>query len=383
MKKVLFVATVFRFLNFEKSDMKLLQDLGFEVHTATNMHGEKWLQDDGSFESLGLINHQIDFDRTPFSIKSAKSYKQLKKLMDTHHFDIIHCHTPVAAAIARIAALGTRKKGSYIIYTCHGFHFNKSSSKKSWLLYYPIEKILAKATDMIITINKEDYGVIQKFNVPEKRYIHGVGVDVDHIISLKPDIAGVRKKLNIPANAFVILTIGELSDRKNQMVILKALAKLQNDKLFYIMCGTGSKYDEYKKYVTDNGLNKQVLFTGQLSHEQVFNISKCVDIGAIPSKIEGLGLAGIEILAAGKPLIGSNVHGIKDYLIDNLTGISFNPEDVDAASDAIMRFYVDKKYYSLCSSNAMVVAQKFDINVSRLEMLQIYKEVSLEVEDDE
>lgn len=380
MKKVLFVATVFRFLNFEKSDMRLLQNLDYEVHTATNMHSEKWLQDDGSFEGLGLINHQIDFDRTPFSAKSVKAFKQLQKLMDTYHFDIIHCHTPVAAAIARVAALGARKKGSYIIYTCHGFHFNRNSSKKSWVLYYPIEKMLAKVTDMIITINKEDYDVIQKFDVPHKRYIPGVGVDVEQIISLNPDVTCLRAELNIPTNAFVILTIGELSDRKNQLVILKALTKIHNEKLFYVMCGTGSKYDEYKKYVTDNGLNNQVLFTGQLSHEQVLNISKCVDIGAIPSKIEGLGLAGIEILASGKPLIGSNVHGIKDYLIDNVTGISFAPEDVDAAADAIMRFYADKEYYSLCSDNAIEVARRFDINVSRAKMLQIYKEVDCKVE---
>jgi len=379
MKRVLFIATVFRFLNFEKSDMNILQSMGYEIHTATNMYGEEWLQDDGSFEELNLIKHQVDFDRTPFSKHSIKAYKQLKEIMNSMHFDIIHCHTPVAAAIARLAAVNSRRHGSYVIYTCHGFHFNKKSSKVSWMLYYPIERVMANVTDMIITINNEDYNVIQKFNVLNKKYIPGVGVDVLSISELYVDRKEVRRRLNVPEDAFVILTIGELSNRKNQMVILRALNRLQNKSIFYIMCGTGTKYDEYRQFVLEHKLEKQVYFTGQLKHEQVMEISKCVDIGAIPSKIEGLGLAGIEILAAGKPLIGSNVQGIKDYLIDDVTGISFHPDDVEAAGDAIIKLWKDSTFYEVCANNALKVAKKFDISVAKKEMQNIYREVDKKI----
>lgn len=375
MKRALMVATVFKFLNFEKSDIEILQSMGYEVHTATNMHGAKWLQDDGTFKGNPIIRHQIDFGRSPFSKDSIKAYKQLKKLLSEYPFDLIHCHTPVAAAITRIAANKYRKKGTKVIYTSHGFHFHKTSGLKSWLLYYPIERILAPKTDAIITINKEDYNVIQKFRVKEKRYIPGVGVDVGYIHSLKVDRNEMLREVGIPANAFVILTIGELSDRKNQSVVIKALEDLKKESIYYILCGTGQKEQEYKELVKRAELENRVVFAGQREHEWVMKLAHAVDLGAIPSKIEGLGLAGIEMLAAGTPLIGSNVQGIKDYLIDGKTGISCSPNNCKAFAEAIYKMLNDKKYYKQVSSFAYSISSRFDISISRRAMIEIYSKL--------
>ena len=375
MKLVLMVATVFKFLNFEKSDIEILQSMGYEVHTATNMREAKWLQDDGTFENNPIIRHQIDFGRSPYSKDNIKAYKQLEKLLSEYQFELIHCHTPVAAAITRIAANKYRKKETKVIYTSHGFHFHKTSSLKSWLLYYPIEKMLASRTDVIITINKEDYSVIQKFRVKEKRYIPGVGVDVDHIHSLKVDRNEILGEFGIPENAFVILTIGELSDRKNQSVVIKALKSFKKESIYYILCGTGQKEQGYKKLAKKTGLENHVIFAGQRDHEWVMKLAHAVDLGAIPSKIEGLGLAGIEILAAGTPLIGSDVHGIKDYLIDGKTGISCNPNNYKSFSEAIYKLLNNKKYYKQVSLSAYSIAAQFDISISRRTMIEIYSKL--------
>lgn len=377
MKKVLIVATVYHFLNFEKSDIQILKNMGYEIHTATNMEGEKWLQDDGTFDDIDIIKHQIDFSRSPFSIKSLKAYEELRSLIKNYQFDIIHCHTPVAAAITRIAALHVRGKKAYMIYTCHGFHFNKKSGLRNWILYYPLERMLAHFTDMIITINKEDYGVINKFKVKEKRYIPGVGVDIEGISSISVDKIAFRRSMGISSSAFVIMSIGELSDRKNQQVILQAIAKLKDKNIIYVMCGTGSKKNDYEVLVNDLGIKDQVIFTGQRDHDWVMRFSHCIDLGAIPSKIEGLGLAGIEMLAAGKPLVGSNVHGIKDYLVDGKTGISCDPEDAEEFAKAIFKLKNDKEYYNLCMKNAYGMAKKFDEKISKKMMLENYKIVEL------
>lgn len=375
MKRALIVATVIKFLEFEKSDIKILLDMGYEVHIAVNMHGEDWLRDDGTFAGMDVIRHQIDFGRKPFSCANIRSYRQLKRLFQQYYFDIIHCHTPVASAIARVAAITERKRGSYVIYTCHGFHFHKKSDRKSRMLYYPVERVLALITDMMIAVNKEDYHVIRSFKVRECKYIPGVGVDTAYIHKLKADRAQMLSQFGIPQDAFVVLSIGELSARKNQSVIIEALAKLRYEDIYYIICGCGEKYHMYKMLAREKGIGDRVVFTGHKDHEWVMRLCHAVDLGAIPSVIEGLGLAGIEMLAAGLPLVGANIHGINDYLIFGETGFSCPPNDADGFAQAIRCLYKDKQIYHICAENALKTAEKFDIKRSRRLMKENYKVV--------
>ncbi len=174
--------------------MEILKKKEYEIHTATNMTGYDWLSDDGSLDYLELHKHQIDFGRSPFSKNTFEAYRQLKVLLKEEHFDVIHTHTPVASAILRLAAISTRRKGTKVIYTDHGFHFHKSSPRKNWILYYPMEYILAYYSDMIITINREDYNVIQNFPVKKKIY-SSVGVDIDSIANLIVDKKKIRGSL--------------------------------------------------------------------------------------------------------------------------------------------------------------------------------------------
>ena len=286
-KKVLFVATVFRFLHFEKSDMEILKKKEYEIHTATNMTGYDWLSDDGSLDYLELHKHQIDFGRSPFSKNTFEAYRQLKVLLKEEHFDVIHTHTPVASAILRLAAISTRRKGTKVIYTDHGFHFHKSSPRKNWILYYPMEYILAYYSDMIITINREDYNVIQNFPVKKKKYIPSVGVDIDSIANLIVDKKKIRGEFNIPEDVFLILSIGELSIRKNQEVIIRALSNVKNSNVYYLLCGTGDRQSYLENLTKELGVNDRVIFAGYQTHDKVKQIAHSADLGALPSLIEG------------------------------------------------------------------------------------------------
>ncbi len=364
MKKVLIVATVFKFLNFEINDLKILKDMGFEIHVASNMFGVDWLKDDGSLDYLDIIKHQIDFGRTPLSFGNIKALMQLKKLLKKEHYDLIHCHTPIAAALIRIAANKYRKRGNLkVIYTSHGFHFHKHSSKKSWLIYHTLEKRLAPKTDMIITINREDLEVVKNFSVKEKRYIPGVGIDINKIESAKGDENSLRQELNIPLDSFVIMSIGELSERKNQIAIIKALSKMEFQDIYYLLCGTGTKEKELKKLVKKLELGERVLFLGHRDHDWVMSLAHAIDVGAIPSKIEGLGLAGLEMMAAGKPIIGSCIHGINDYVINGVTGFSCYPDDIDGFAKSIGILYKDRELRAQMGQAAKEKASEFDINI--------------------
>lgn len=374
-KKVLFVATVFRFLQFEKSDMEILKKKGCEIHTATNMTSYDWLSDDGSLDYLELHKHQIDFGRSPFSKNTFEAYRQLKALLKEEHFDLIHTHTPVASAILRLAANSARRKGTKVIYTDHGFHFHKSSPCKNWILYYPMEYILAFYSDMIITINREDYNVIRNFPVKKKKYIPSVGVDVDSIANLVVDKKKIRREFNIPEDVFLILSIGELSIRKNQEVIIRALSNVRNNNVYYLLCGTGDRQNYLENLTKELGVNDRVIFAGYQTYDKVKQIVHSADLGALPSLIEGLGLAGIELMAASKPVIASGVHGIKDYVLNGITGITCSPHDVGGFTQAIETFISNKTLYQTCCQNALNKAKEFDIDIVRKKMVKNYKEV--------
>ena len=374
MKKVLIIASVYNFFKFEKNDLKILYENGAEIHLASNMNGEKWLSDDGTLDFCNPCKHNVCFSRNPFSLKNIKALFQLKKLKKKYDFDLVHCHTPIASLITRLVF---NKRKTPIIYTCHGFHFHKKSSKKTWLIYYPLEKFFSKNTSMIITINHEDFSVIQKFRCNQKKYIPGVGINSEYIQSISPDKNRIANLYNIDFNKYIIVSIGELSARKNHIVVLEAIKNLKHNyginDIQYVICGTGIKEQEYKKFIKTNKIEDMVLLLGQVPYYDVISIIKLSNIGAFPSRIEGLGLAGLEIMACHKTLIGSAIHGIADYLIDNETGLACDPYSSKDYVQAIIKLKNDIDLTNRLSQNAYIKSFEFDIIKTEKIMKEVYK----------
>ena len=167
--KVLFVANTMRHLELcHKPYLKYFNNIGYEVHTISDSN--KLL--DGVSKS-----YKISIKRTPYSLKNIIGIFQFKQIIKKENYDIIHTHTPMGAFITRIVFCFMKKNNIKIIYTAHGFHFFKGCSIINYILYFPIEKLLSKYTDMIITINKEDYCFAKKHFKTEVKYIKGVGFD--------------------------------------------------------------------------------------------------------------------------------------------------------------------------------------------------------------
>ena len=170
MKKALIVTHVSGFVpQFEMNNVKLLQELGYEVHYASNFNNVSYGTDNSRLEGTGIVCHQVDFARSPFEFRNNRSaYRQLKQVMREQHFELVHCHTPVGGVYARLAARKHRKNGTRVIYTAHGFHFYKGAPLKFWLVAYPMEWLLAHVTDTLITINEEDFINAQKLRLASK-----------------------------------------------------------------------------------------------------------------------------------------------------------------------------------------------------------------------
>jgi Glycosyltransferase len=378
-KKALVVTTVASTLDqFCMSDISILQK-SYEVYVAANFSvgnntsKERVKEFKSELQKNNIVVNEINFNRNPFSKDNFLAYKEIKKLINDISFELIHCHTPVAAMAVRLTAKKVRKKGTKVIYTAHGFHFFKGAPLKNWMMFYPIERWLARYTDVLITINREDYNRAKKsFKAGKVEYIPGVGVDTKKFSEAVVDKSEKRSELGLPQDAFLVLSVGELNKNKNHETVIKAIAKLNNPNVYYVICGQGVLENCLKDLIKELGLEKQVKLLGY--RRDIAEICRAADVFAFPSKREGLGLAALEAMAFGLPLVTSNVHGIVDYSINEVTGYNCSPTDVDGFAEAIQKMINNEELKTKMGRSNKKVVKKFDIENTCKIMTNIYSE---------
>lgn len=364
--KVLYVSTISNTINaFMIPHIKMLIEQGHHVDIACNIQREI----DKGLVELGCRVRDISFSRSPLNKTNVKAYRDLKKLIIDGKYDLVHTHTPIASAITRLVCKNI--KGTKVFYTAHGFHFYTGAPLKNWLIYYPLEKWLAKYTDTLITINKEDYDRAKsKFKAKRVEYIPGVGLDIDKFKNVVIDKVGKRQELSLPEDAFVVLSVGELNKNKNHEVVIRAIAKINNPTIHYVICGKGPLESYLNKLVVELGVGENVHLIG--FREDVPEICNISDVFAFPSNREGLGMAALEAMACGLPIITSNVHGIVDYSIDGETGYNCSPTDIDSFSKYIKILYVDAdKKEQMALNNTEAVKEFNQRNILNL-LEQVY-----------
>lgn len=378
MKKVLLVTTVSGFIpQFEMNNVKYLQSKGYEIHYATNYNMVSYGTDNSRLDNTGIIRHQINFVRSPFSRKNIEVYKSLKKLISEEQFELIHCHTPMGGAMARLAGRAARKTGTKIIYTAHGFHFFKGASLVHWMVYYPVEKILSLFTDVQITINHEDFQRAQSFHAKRIEYVPGVGIDTNKLLRKEvADKEQFRKELGILKNSICILSVGELIPRKNHETIIKALKEMNDKRIIYLICGHGELEDKLKNMVIEFKLEKQVRFLGY--RQDVAKVYEVCDIFAFPSFQEGLSVALMEAMAKGLPVVTTNVRGNQDLIEEQKGGFTLLPKDVKGFKEALEKLVSDKVLRESMGEYNQDQVVKYDIQNVKKRMEKIYnKELSL------
>lgn len=372
MKKFLIVAHYSRFLvQFELNDVRLLQLMGFEVHYATNYQQEDMFS--GAIKIIqenGVILHQIDFVRSPYNIPAnIKAYRQLKNLMVKEKFSGVHCHTPMAGALARLAANATRTKP--VLYTAHGFHFYKGCPLKNKLIYQTAETFLARYTDAQITINREDFAAAQKFPLRGKAYyVPGIGVDVKKISSVQVDRATKRAELGIPEDAFVFVSVGELNENKNHRTVIRAFVKTDMANSYYLICGEGELKQEHLKLAEELGVSDRVRFLG--FRTDVSEILRACDCFVFPSFREGLSVSLMEAMAAGLPCIASRIRGNVDLLPDSR--YLFEPSDETTLCQLMCDVVDGVQVGQECTRNKKILEQYDVRNVSK-QIEKIYTEL--------
>lgn len=372
MKKALLVTTVSGFVpQFEMNNVRLLQKLGYEVHYASNYNMPSYGDNNDRLNGTGIIRHQVDFVRSPYSWKNYRACRQLKEIMKEGQYDLVHCHTPMGGALARIAAHSCHIKN--VIYTAHGFHFYKGAPLKNWLIYYTMEYLLSYWTAQQICINKEDYETAKKhFHAGRVDYIPGVGLDVGKISKMKVDTDKVREKLGIPEGTRVILSAGELIKRKNHETMIRVMEKLKDENVIYLICGHGELEGYLKNLTHSLGLDGKVRFLGY--REDIFDIYHVADVFVFPSYQEGLPFALLEAMACGRAVVCSRIRGNTDLIEE--PEVMFEPEDIEGYCGAILRILRDPLWKKDLEDRNRKSAEKFSTqNVEKI-IRTIYERLS-------
>jgi len=363
---------------FMMPNINALIDMGVSVHVACNFNEGNTCptyEIDVLKEELTKLKvhcYQIDFSRKIIQIAdNLKAYKQTKSLMKKHNFDVVHCHSPIGGVCGRLAGKATNTK---VIYTAHGFHFYKGAPLLNWLLYYPIEKWLARYTDVLITLNKEDYYRAQKsFRAGKVAYIPGVGIDIKKLSEVDVDKDLKRKELGVPKDSFILLSVGELNKNKNHEVVIRALAQMKNLNIYYIICGQGSLANYLIKLSKDLGIDEQVHLLGY--REDVYEICRVSDLFVFPSFREGLSVALMEAMGCGLPVICSNIRGNKDLIEDGKGGYLFEPDNMKELISKIIILIKNLKMREKYSCFNKRFILKFSQEKVIGTMIKIYREI--------
>lgn len=362
--------------NFSYTSMLAAQELGFEFHIAGNWSYESDEERMADEERYGIKIHQIDFVRAPYHPGNIKAYKQLKALARKEQYDVIHCNTPIGGVLGRI--IGKQLNVQKVIYQAHGFHFYKGAPKVNWIIYYPIEKWLAKHTDALITINKEDFELAKsKFKLRGKGkvyYIHGVGIDTDFYIPDGETHKDLQKESELSDNDFAVISVGRLEQNKNTETLIKAVSALENRNIKLILCGDGEQREYLEKLSAELGLKNQVIFLGNVADMK--KVYRAADVLAAASFREGLSRTVMEAMASGLPCVISKIRGNTDLIEDGKGGFLCEPTDFKAYSEAITVLSQDASLRESMKNENLNRIKEFNIPTVVSETKKIYGEVT-------
>lgn len=381
MKKALMYASVASMIQqFNMNNISLLQDLGYKVDVACNFEFGSTITDEKieklkeQLKKMDVNFYQIPVPRKITDIKNLRlSYKMTKDLMNEKKYDLVHCHSPIGGIICRLANKHSKHYDSTrMIYTAHGFHFFKGNNPLKNFLFRNIERYGARYTDTLITINKEDYAAAKKFKLKKNgtvEYVPGVGIDIDKINAIQGNKEELCKELNIPVDSILLLSVGELSKRKNHEVIVRLLNQLP-DNIHYVICGQGQLENYLLDLAQKLKVNSRLHLLGYRTN--IPQIMKSCDIFVFPSLQEGLPVALMEAMACGLPCVASEIRGNIDLIEDGVNSSLCNPIEYKEFLNSVKS--INKEIGDKFGKLNIIKIKKYDIKKINIKMNKIYEE---------
>ncbi len=333
-RSILFAANLESFYTkFLIPQLRWFHEHDYEVHIAAKSEGIEIPYCDRVFD--------VDFARGLNPRQNCRSYRQMRDILTQHHYDMISCHTPFGGAITRLAAHRCKLQDTRVVYMAHGFHFYKGAPRLSGTLFYWAEKFLARYTDALITINRDDYDVAREKFKTNVRYVPGVGMDPEKFNAILPvsERGAFRASLGLTPEDFVLIYPAELLPRKRQTWLLETLQPLfaANPHYHLLLPGQDSMNGACQALAATLGMDKQVHFLG--FRRDMGDLLAISDLAVTSSKQEGLPVNVMEAIYMGLPVVATACRGNRDLITSGTNGYIVDLDDAEGFRAGIQTVY--------------------------------------------
>lgn len=313
-------------------------------------------------------------------IKDFVAFFSIFKYIRKFKPDIVHTHTAKAGTLGRIAAIlaGVPVK----VHTFHGHVFEGYFGRISTGFFIFVERFLAKFTDAIIAISPgQRCDIVEKYKIttPDRCRVIRLGFDLEKFLKADEKKNLFRKRFNFKEDDILVGIIGRLAPIKNHKMFIDAAAYINEcketeliDKTKFIIVGDGEMKEELLIYSKSKGLKEKVVFT-----EWVRNIEEVyadLDIVALTSINEGTPVSLIEAMTSSKPVVSTDVGGVKDAVGE--VGIAVKSGDYKTMANKILDLVSShEKRKDLGRRGQELVKDKYSKDRLVAELKELYKEL--------
>ncbi|MDH7478906.1 MAG: glycosyltransferase family 4 protein, partial [Syntrophomonadaceae bacterium] len=268
----------------------------------------------------------------------------LFRLMRREQFDVVHCHSSKAGALARLAARMAGK--ARVIYTVHGWGVNApgaaESSRPGSRVITRIESALSRLTDYLVYVCRADQEKAREIGISPRQ---GERVIYNGVPDITFDHGKLRSEVGLADSDTIVGTVCRLAEQKNIIMFLQVarlvLQKVSGpENLYFVVIGDGPLRQQCQDFVSQNGLNQRVILLG--SRPEAWRLVADFDIFALLSRWEGLPISIIEAMLAGRPLVATAVGGVGELVEHGRNGYLVGPSEVEAAAEFIGQLIRDK-----------------------------------------
>lgn len=358
--------------SFSFAAMSAAKELGYKLYCGLN----RKYADKVVCTNFDVTFYDQHVFRSIFALRdNYKAYRNCCNFLKAHpDIEVIHCNTPIGGVIGRLCGWKFRKK---VVYTAHGFHFYKGAPLKNWLLFYPAEKMLARMTDVIITINQEDYELAsRRFKLRKGGkvcYVPGVGIDLGQYENETANREEKRRELGLTDGDIALFSMGDLVSRKNYPLAIKAIAAADNNRLHYFICGDGTERENLKRLAAELNITGQIHFLGY--RNDVKELLNAADIFLFTTFQEGLPRSLMEAMASGLPCVVSNVRGNTDLITDGQNGFLCSLDNHAAFTERIMLLAEDISLRECMGRQARLSIKTLDIGQIKDETQKVLADI--------
>ncbi len=265
-----------------------------------------------------------------------KAFVSLVRIIRRERPMIVHTHTSKAGLLGRLAAFLCRVP--VIIHTPHGHVFWGYFTSWKTRFFILLERVFALMTDRIITLTeqeKKDHLDVRIGRLEQFRTIHS-GVELKKFSRPGIDTRAAREVMGIQPDALVVGTVGRLIPIKGSNFLIEAAHEVIREKpeTVFVFLGEGELQREMEDRASQLGIRDRIMFLGW--RPDVASIMSTYDVFAFPSLNEGMGKALVEAMAMGKPVVASNVSGIRDLVVNGKNGFLVPPAQPELLAKKIL-----------------------------------------------